>query len=260
MRLLTLNCHAWQEENQEEKIEILARTIVDNDYDVIALQEVSQKNASDARVDEHYGYVLLDKLKALGRAEDEMVWTFSHYSYDTQAEGLAILTRLPIVRTSEFFITASHDPAVWKTRSIVRATVLYGKQEIDLYSCHLGWWNDLEEPYKEQVDRLMEKVDSQRLSILLGDFNNDAGITGEGYTYLVEKGLFDTYTLAENKDSGVTISGKIAGWSENERQLRIDFIFANQPVRVAYSRVIFNGENQPVVSDHFGVEVELATE
>ncbi|MGD7043255.1 endonuclease/exonuclease/phosphatase family protein [Jeotgalibacillus proteolyticus] len=260
MRLLTLNCHSWQEENQEEKLDILAKTIVDNDYDVIALQEVSQKDASDAKLDEHYGYVLLDRLKALGRKEDEMVWTFSHYSYGTQAEGLAILTRLPIVRTSEFFITGSHDPDVWKTRSIVRATVLYEKQEIDLYSCHLGWWSDTDEPYQDQVDRLMEQVDPERLSVLLGDFNNDAGIKGEGYTYLLKKGLFDTYTLAKEKDSGVTVPGKIDGWSKNEQQLRIDFILTNQPLPVAYSRVIFNGENQPIVSDHFGVEVELEIE
>ena len=42
MKLLTLNCHSWQEENQIEKIEYLAKVINDKDYDVIALQEISQ--------------------------------------------------------------------------------------------------------------------------------------------------------------------------------------------------------------------------
>ena len=42
MKLLTLNCHSWQEDNQIEKIKYLARVINEKDYDVIALQEISQ--------------------------------------------------------------------------------------------------------------------------------------------------------------------------------------------------------------------------
>lgn len=42
MKLLTLNCHSWQEENQIEKIQYLAKVIQEEEYDVIALQEVSQ--------------------------------------------------------------------------------------------------------------------------------------------------------------------------------------------------------------------------
>ena len=38
MKLLTLNCHAWQEENQIEKIQHLAQVIKEKQYDVIALQ------------------------------------------------------------------------------------------------------------------------------------------------------------------------------------------------------------------------------
>lgn len=43
MKLLTLNCHSWQEENQMEKIRTLALAIKEQSYDVIALQEVSQR-------------------------------------------------------------------------------------------------------------------------------------------------------------------------------------------------------------------------
>ena len=43
MKLLTLNCHSWQEENQLEKIKYLAEIIDHEDFDVVALQEVSQE-------------------------------------------------------------------------------------------------------------------------------------------------------------------------------------------------------------------------
>lgn len=42
MKLLTLNCHSWQEENQVEKIKYLASVIKKKQYDVVTLQEVSQ--------------------------------------------------------------------------------------------------------------------------------------------------------------------------------------------------------------------------
>ena len=42
MKLLTLNCHSWMEENQLEKIKYLAEIINEKQYDVISFQEVSQ--------------------------------------------------------------------------------------------------------------------------------------------------------------------------------------------------------------------------
>ena len=42
MKLLTINVHAWIEENQDKKMEILAKVIAENDYDVVAMQEVNQ--------------------------------------------------------------------------------------------------------------------------------------------------------------------------------------------------------------------------
>lgn len=43
MKLLTINVHSWLEENQEEKMEILAKVIAEKRYDVVALQEVNQQ-------------------------------------------------------------------------------------------------------------------------------------------------------------------------------------------------------------------------
>ena len=42
MKLLTINVHSWLENNQLEKLDILAKTIVEKKYDVIAMQEVNQ--------------------------------------------------------------------------------------------------------------------------------------------------------------------------------------------------------------------------
>ncbi|MBO1627207.1 endonuclease [Bacillus cereus] len=261
MKLLTLNCHSWQEENQIEKIRHLAKTIQEEDYDVIALQEVSQsikaQNVCGNKKKDNYGLVLLAELEKLGLRNYNIVWDFSHIGYDIYEEGLAIITKHPIVKQNSFFISESKDISYWKARKIVSVTISYKGKNITLYSCHLGWWNDEEEPFQDQVDCLIKNVNGNELSFLMGDFNNNARLQGEGYDYLMQKGFYDTYELALKKDEGTTVQGKIAGWDENKQNLRIDLILSNKPTTVLSSKVIFNGVNRNVISDHFGVEVQL---
>ncbi|MFC0558851.1 endonuclease/exonuclease/phosphatase family protein [Halalkalibacter alkalisediminis] len=262
MKLLTLNCHAWQETNQLDKIKSLAETIKDNDYDVIALQEVSQsimeKTVIGNMKKDNYLVILLKELKELGVEDYNYFWDFAHIGFDVYEEGLAILTKCKIEKKHAFSITQSTDPESWKTRKIVGITIEYKNKPISFYSCHLGWWGDEDEPYDKQVDTLYSYVQENEKFFLMGDFNNDASVKEEGYDYLLSKGFYDTYHLAVEKDIGTTVEGKITGWDENKEDLRIDYIFTNSTILVKKSNVIFNGENQPVISDHFGLEVDLA--
>ncbi|HZH61314.1 MAG TPA: endonuclease/exonuclease/phosphatase family protein [Metabacillus sp.] len=261
MKLLTLNCHSWQEDHQLEKIKILAETIMEKSYDVIALQEVSQSIDSETiegrLKKDNFALILLEELKKLGVTDYQTVWDFSHIGYDVYEEGVSILTKHPIENTTSFFVSQSDNTDYWKTRRIVGAKIRLNNESIAFYSCHLGWWGDEEEPFKEQIDALCDQASSNEKYFLMGDFNNDANIRDEGYDYLLSKGLYDSYTLSEEKDQGVTVAGEIAGWDKNKQDLRIDYIFSNFPVNVQKSSVIFNGKNKPVISDHYGVEVVI---
>lgn len=261
MKLLTLNCHSWQEDNQLEKIKVLAEAIAAGGYDVIALQEVSQRLdsplVSGAIREDNFALVLVEELRKLGVADYSFTWDFAHIGYEVYEEGLAILTRHRIEEDYSFFVSRGQDQSYWKTRKIVGAKIEIEGQLVSFYSCHLGWWQDEEEPFKNQADALLEQINRDGAYFLMGDFNNAVSVRGEGYDYLIDKGLHDTYELAADKDSGVTIAGSIAGWDDNKHDLRIDLILAGQQVNPKYSRVIFNGKNKPVVSDHFGVEVEI---
>jgi maltose 6'-phosphate phosphatase len=261
MKLLTLNCHSWQEDNQLDKIQCLAETIKEKSYDVIALQEVSQSiNApviSGLLKEDNFAVVLLEELKKLGVTNYELIWDFAHIGYEMYEEGLAILTKHPIVEDYSFFISKQEDTSYWKTRKIVGVQIQYQSQPISFYSCHLGWWQDEEEPFQHQMDTLLHQTKKEMLTFWMGDFNNNAFIRREGYDYIMKQGLLDTYHLAHEKDSGVTVQGKIAGWDQNKQDLRIDLILTNKPVKVTSSKVIFNGINKPVVSDHYGVEIEV---
>ncbi|MDZ5017165.1 endonuclease, partial [Clostridium perfringens] len=72
MRLLTLNCHSWMEEDQVEKIKYLAKIIKENQYDVIALQEVSQSIKEDIIKGiikkDNFVHLLNEELKELGES------------------------------------------------------------------------------------------------------------------------------------------------------------------------------------------------
>nr|WP_302597916.1 endonuclease/exonuclease/phosphatase family protein [uncultured Cellulosilyticum sp.] len=261
MKILTLNCHSWQEDHQLDKINYLAQVIKAEDFDVIALQEVSQhmlgKQFKDNLKSDNYMVILQEALQKLNGPKYEVVWDFSHIGFQVYEEGLCLLSKHPIVRKESFFVSQIEDTLNWKARKIVRATIRYQGEEIDLYSCHLGWWDDEEEPVKNQIDCLNKKLNKSRRSFLMGDFNSNANVKGKGYEYMQNLGWLDTYHLAATKDSGITVQGKIHGWEENNVGLRLDCIFTNRPVQVIKSEVIFNGINRAVVSDHYGVAIEV---
>ncbi|MGN2338981.1 endonuclease/exonuclease/phosphatase family protein [Clostridium cagae] len=260
MKLLTLNCHSWQEENQIDKIKYLAKIISEKNYDAIALQEISQ--SIEAKVINNN--LKVDNFAVLLKAELDkyntnynFFWDFSHIGYGKYEEGLAVFTKHNIVNEKSFFISKGTDRAYWKTRKIVQVTFEYNNENIDLYSCHLGWWEDEEEPFKYQVKRLLEENTSNNITFFMGDFNNNAFIRNEGYDYLVNKGLVDTFNISKEADNGITVKGKIDGWDENKDKLRLDLILSNKKLDVITSKVIFNGINKDVISDHYGVEISL---
>lgn len=263
MKLLTLNTHSWREENADEKLMHLADTIIERDYDVVALQEVNQM------VDEPYleGSLLrsnnfmlklLDLISSKNGPSYYGYWRASKCLDQYYEEGSCLLSKTPIAEEEVFTVSTAADNTARKKRNIVKVTIDHKGRKIDLYSCHMGWWHDEIEPFKPQFDRLMSKLDGSRLSLLLGDFNNNANLRNEGYDYILSKGLFDTYTLAEKKDSGATVEGEISGWAGNKEALRIDLILSSEKLAVKESKVIFNGEHYHVISDHFGVEVEIS--
>lgn len=258
MKLLTLNCHSWQEENQMHKIKYLAEVINNKDYDVVALQEVSQLIESEVIEypikKDNFAILLKQELDNYNKDKYSFYWDFSHIGFDKYEEGLAIFTKHKVIDNESFLITNSSDKNYWKTRKIVKSKISYKDKIINFYSCHLGWWNDLEEPFDYQVDNLLKKSEPNEYSFFMGDFNNNAFVRNEGYDYLISKGLKDLFVLANERDSGITVKGKIDGWDENKEKLRLDLVLSNNNIEVKTSKVIFNGKNKDIISDHFGVE------
>ena len=160
-----------------------------------------------------------------------------------------------LIKKTNSYFRKSDDKNNYRSRNIVCITININDEDIDFYSCHAGWWNDDIEPFKYQAEKLLENISNERLSFIMGDFNNNALVRNEGYDYLINKGLIDTYCFAEEKDSGVTVKGEIAGWEAQGEDKRLDLILSNKEIKVKKSNVIFNEINKQVISDLYGVEV-----
>lgn len=277
MKLLTLNAHSWHEENQLEKLDQLAEFIGERGFDVVALQEINQPmNGAPASgpsmeryVEGEAGLVIREGhfvLALLERLQTPYYWTWipTHATFGRYDEGLAVLSRMPITEAFCARVSALEDYHNHKTRRLlVVRTSAQAEPERAFWAAsgHYGWWNDAIEPFRGQWDRTEDVLAELRAGseplYLLGDLNNVAQIRGEGYDYVMERGWCDLHTAAAEKDEGSTVLKAIAGWSDNERPLRIDYILSSRPVAVKKSEVVLDGRSGPVVSDHFGVAAEL---
>lgn len=278
MKLLTLNTHAWHEEEQEKKISQLADFINERGFDAIALQEVNQRAAAEEagaerlnryveaepgvtiRAD-NYALLLLEQLDA------PYYWTWlpTHGAYHGRYdEGVAVLSREPITDTVYGYVSGLRDYLNYKTRRLLGVKTTLGGPDTEpfwLCSAHCGWWHDEEEPFRPQWDRaealLKPLRDAGEQIFLLGDLNNVAQIRGEGYDYVMQHGWCDLYASALEKDEGSTVLKAIGGWEDNKQPLRIDYILSGSRIAAKKSEVVLDGKNGPVVSDHFGVAAEV---
>lgn len=283
MKLITLNTHSLMEPQYEEKCAAFVQTVLEIQPDLIALQEVSQ-SCSQTPVALPERFILCGASEIPLRADNHALkiaqmleaggfgcycaWLPCKIGYDRFDEGMAIFSRAPIAQAESILLSRANDYKDWKTRQAL--CVRLEGQPSTWYGCvHMGWWKDEQEPFAEQAERLGRffdekdkkvKKDFSRLSgtvWLLGDFNSDASIRGEGYDWMKKAGWQDSYLLAQEKDDGITVREAIDGWKDAApAQRRIDQIWCRPAQRVLRSRVLWNGREEPVVSDHAGILVE----
>lgn len=272
MKLLTLNTHSLVENDYEKKLQYFVEYVEKNDYDVIALQEVNQ-SILENKVECNEFYIASHKdieikkdnhmykvVELLAQKGKKYYWTWTpiKVGYDIYDEGIGIISKYPPIEIKEFYVTDSKSYKNWKTRKIIGIKIKIDNEEKWAFSGHFGWWNDTEEDFKKQILKLNTELRFFDEEIyLLCDLNNCGTIKNEGYHYITDKGWYDSYYLASQKDDGFTTNGKIDGWTLDKNKMRIDYIFINEKVEVKYSKVVFDGENGEIISDHFGVEVEI---
>ncbi len=279
MKLITLNTHSLREPDYRNKLRAFVASILREKPDIIALQEVNQTTTMPLwntkqlfgqyplntgiplRRDNHAAMVA----QALNQAgmECHWVWLPVKVGYGCFDEGVALLSLgRPITNVRVVPLSPGRDYSDWRSRSALGIQVA-GLPDW-FYTVHMGWWEDAEDSFACQWEKLHEAVAvSQEAppTWLLGDFNAPDVLRGESYDTVAANGWFDTHRMAQYRDNGITVSGVIDGWREklqgaSVEGLRLDYIWCSRQRKIFSSRVVFNGMKEPVVSDHFGVMIE----
>lgn len=283
MKLITLNTHSLLEENYEKKLYDFVDVIIKEQPDVFALQEVNQSLLMPMiECKDMFGYVkpsgmevyiregnhALSVASLLKEAGAQYYWTWVPIKkgYETFEEGLALFSKSPITETREFYVSKTNDYNNWRSRMLLG---IKNEKYVDtwFFSAHFGWWDDEKDPFYYQWDVAnftIEELILDDLCYVMGDFNSPDKVSNQGFDYVKNTGWYDTWEIAEQKDSGLTVGHVIDGWHDRveiesvyANGMRLDYIWCNKKVSVKTSEVIFNGKKYNIVSDHYGVMTEI---
>ena len=270
MKILTLNTHSLQEDNYEQKLQWFVAGILRELPDVIAMQEVNQSAHAELmeleELEGQYpvpGCMAIRKDNHAARVANLLrkagivcywAWLPVKRGCDQYDEGVAIVSIGRKIRCVDTFpISKVTDYCSSRTRAVL-GVQLEGMEDW-FYSLHMDWWEEEKNGFLEQWKILNSCVAGKRMcgSVwLLGDFHAPDHIRGQSYDHIVSYGWFDTYRLALNKERGITVPGRAA-----ENGMRLDYIWCSHKRTVITSQVVFNGTREPVVSNHFGVMIEI---
>lgn len=243
MKMLTLNTHSLIQGESEEKIQALAEHILFEGYDIIFLQEVNQKRSQEAVAKDNFAYRLQHKLCSYG-LHYYLYYEKVHVGYECYDEGLAILSIAKADDVVSYTVSKSDLYEDYRRRKVFGISY----EKTWFYNVHFSWEDDLYDSFTDQWSRFMKVI--QKPCFVAGDFN----IQSKGQAYQNIQ-LYDAYTLADKPKGSATVVGEIDGWENSYEEKRIDYIFTSEKQSVLDYRVVFNGIDGPVISDHYGVSV-----
>ncbi len=260
LRVLTLNLHTWQEEDQLSKFDQVARAIRELGIDLVCLQEVGE-NWNDGAGDwaSNAARIINDDLPRPYHLHTD----WSHLGFDRFREGVAILSRHPFAYVDAGYVSDSTDPYDIHARKVVMAQVrVPGIGAVNVFSVHLSWPSD---GFYPQFERLLAWVEGRQTpelagTLVCGDFNIAA--ESEAFRHIVDAGTLEEQVLKIARPEVFQRvfrdrRGDSTRWLAGDG--RIDFIWLNVGSRLRAIRAeeLFTPARYGRVSDHTGYLVEL---
>lgn len=255
LKVLILNLHCYQEENQDEKFSQIARAIDELAVDVVCLQEVAEPwNDGMGDFELNSARIINERLAS----PYHLCTDWSHLGFDQYREGVAILSRHPIAKHESRYVSSSDDPYNIHARKVVMAQIAVPCiGTVNFFSSHISWWDD---GFAEQFENLRAWAGSKhagqvKATMLCGDFNIKAG--SRGYELVVDSHEYEDQFLAANSPAVFEriFKDRRPHW---QRYLiddhRIDYIFMRRSsaLRVTSGQELFTERDYGRVSDHTG--------
>ena len=212
--------------------------------DVIALQAVARDPAVDGG---------LDQAAQLARALPEYAHTVfqaASRAEDGSEEGMAFLSRFPILETRVFSLSrqAGHEDSF--ERAVLRATFDAPGETLHVLNAHFSWVE------AQALDNLAEALplveELAGPAALVGDFNQPP--QGEVARRLREAGLTDAWAQVHEDAPGFSF------YEGGSLSRRIDYLWLNAALRsrLREVRLVADGPGEVRPSDHAGVLATFA--
>lgn len=255
LKVLALNLHCMQEENQDAKFSVIAKAIDEQQIDIVCLQEVAEP-WNDGR-----GNPEMNSAKIINERLDSPFYLYtdwSHLGFDRYREGVAILSRYPVIQRDSRYISVNEDPYSIHSRKVVMAQISVPHIGlINVFSSHLSWWND---GFSVQFENLHKWAESKRTAnikatMLCGDFNIKAG--SKGYSLVVDTDEYEDQWLVANSPQifeKVFVERQPNWQTLLDDDHRIDFIFLHRTssLQAISANALFTEQDYGCVSDHQG--------
>ena len=237
----TLNCRNTAD-RWKERAPLLVRQLVDLGPDVVGLQE-------------------LRRFPSQGRTIGKRAWArgllFEHHRANKTGiyalwEGIAVLSRLPVVDRAKLELAGEH-------RVAQRATVVVGGDLLDFYNTHLASGD--EGVRTAQARRLLDWM-AERSSlpqVLVGDFNARPGAPS---IQLLAERLRSAHTAVHGREPDKTVPTPLRRRGASGPGSVLDYVFVNSLVEVHDAWRSFE-EADPhdehlVASDHYGLAASVS--
>ncbi|MGB5445652.1 MAG: endonuclease/exonuclease/phosphatase family protein [Psychromonas sp.] len=260
MRVLALNLHCYQEEDQDRKFRQIARAIKQLDIDLVCLQEVAE-NWNDGRGDWNSNAARV--INSYLPCQYHLHTDYSHLGFDRYREGVAILSRYEFSMTDSRYVSDTHDIYDIHSRRVVMAQIhvpYFGP--VNLFSAHLSWPED---GFYNQFNRLQHWANELHgehvaATLLCGDFNIKA--YSQAYAHIVNTREYeDQYLKVLNRHAFDRVYrdrvSDVCGAMGDDG--RIDFIFLKNgsQINLLDGQELFTDQSYGRVSDHTGYCVEF---
>ncbi|MGR8951296.1 MAG: endonuclease/exonuclease/phosphatase family protein [Gammaproteobacteria bacterium] len=256
LKILILNLHCYQEDHQDRKFSQIAKAIGEHGIDIVCFQEVAEFwNDGKGDWPTNSANIINGRLKK----PYHLYTDWSHLGFEKYREGVAILSRFPLLHQESRYVSDSDDPYNIHSRKVVMAQIdVPHIGLLNIFSAHLSWWED---GFESQFDRLREWAASKagkkvKGSLLCGDFNIAAG--SKGYRHVIDTKEYDDQFLAANAQGAFEKIFRVNDpyWRNYlADDYRIDYIFMNKDsdLCVTSGHVLFTPEDHyGPVSDHCG--------
>ncbi len=252
LRVLILNLHCYQEDNQDYKFSQIAKAIDEQQVDVVCLQEVAELwNHGHGDWESNSARIINQRLKNPYYLYSD----WSHIGFDKYREGVAILSRFPLVKQAAKYVSSDTNIQNIHSRKVLMSQINVPYMGlINIYSAHLSWWTD---GFSEQFARLNDwaisnhTVDVQA-TLLCGDFNVIP--ESEGYELVISQGYEDVVNhVPTSLEKGFKVLDQ--QWRDHPADdCRIDYVFlkTQSVLQTVSVRMLFTDHDYGCVSDHCG--------